>query len=472
VVAEGDIIDGKYLVVRVIGEGGMGAVYEGYNKRLDKRVAIKVMHASLAKDRDLVARFEREAQAAARIASANIVAVLDLGDLPNGDRYMIMEYLEGENLMDRLKRRGPLPPAEVAVIGMQLTDGLERVHAAGIIHRDLKPANVFLARGEDGSEQVKILDFGVCKVRGAKAGEARTAVGDLLGTLPYMAPEHIEQGASSLDERADIYSVGVLLYRCVTGRLPYIATNLFDLVKQLREGRAPPVREIAPDVDSGFATIVDRAIQWDPKARYKDAHELRAALAAWCQDASRIQRLLADFLAPGEAPVEAAAAQVRRKTLQHGAVAPASDPRAEAPPSVSLPKPPPSVKATLQGMAPPEIKPPPQPRAPVPTLNAEAEVAQLARNVAMADEMTTRRYTAKNDAALLDFLGGQGREKDDVTQPKDASTEAVTRKRKRGKSLPPLEAVELRPPEDAEDPDSMQTGRTTLDPTKPRKKKR
>jgi hypothetical protein len=99
-------------------------------------------------------------------------------------------------------------------------------------------------------------------------------------------------------------------------------------------------------------------------------------------------------------------------------------------------------------------------------------VAQLARNVAMADEMTTRRYTAKNDAALLDFLGGQGREKDDVTQPKDASTEAVTRKRKRGKSLPPLEAVELRPPEDAEDPDSMQTGRTTLDPTKPRKKKR
>jgi serine/threonine-protein kinase len=300
VVAEGDILEGKYRVLARIGEGGMGSVYEGENLRLSKRVAIKVMHASLTKDPDMVARFEREAQAAAAIVSDHIADVIDLGDLPNGDKFMIMEFLEGENLLERLKARGPLAAAEIARIGIELLEGLASVHAAGVIHRDLKPANIFLARTNDGGEKVKILDFGVCKVRGAvfkpSKKEPSTAIGDLLGTLPYMAPERIEHGPSVLDERSDLYSVGVIFYRSLSAKLPYTSTNLFDLLQEMRDGHAPPVREVAPDVDVKLAEIIDRAIEWDPKSRYQDAHELQAALVEWTKGASRIEQLLTDFL--------------------------------------------------------------------------------------------------------------------------------------------------------------------------------
>src|SRR4051812_33437697 len=142
----------------------MGAVYEGENIRIDRRVAIKVMHASMTRDRELVARFEREAHAAAKIGSKHIADVLDLGGLPSGDRFMIMEYLEGETLLARLKKVERLTTHEVAPIGAQLLAGLAKVHDAGIVHRDLKPANIFLATGDGGRVLVKILDFGICKM--------------------------------------------------------------------------------------------------------------------------------------------------------------------------------------------------------------------------------------------------------------------------------------------------------------------
>jgi serine/threonine protein kinase len=317
VLATGAIIDGKYRVVRLVGEGGMGAVYEGQNLRIDRRVAIKVMHASMTADRLLVQRFEREAQAASKIASSHVADVLDLGDLPDGDRYMVMEFLDGESLAARLKAKKRMTPVEIAPIAVQLLEGLAKVHEAGILHRDLKPANIFLARAEDGTDFVKILDFGICKMTKGK-GELSTGVGNLLGTVGYMCPEQLEHGPKSLDHRADLYTVGVVIYRAVTATLPYRAKNLVDLLHLMRQGRPAHVCELAPDVDPKFGAIVDKAIEWDPKARYPTANDLQKALLDWYSGLERIDRILGDFLEKPAAP----------PTVQRASVHP---PRATAP---------------------------------------------------------------------------------------------------------------------------------------------
>jgi serine/threonine protein kinase len=309
VLATGAIIDGKYRVVRLVGEGGMGAVYEGQNLRIDRRVAIKVMHASMTADRLLVQRFEREAQAASKIASSHVADVLDLGDLPDGDRYMVMEFLDGESLAARLKAKKRMTPVEIAPIAIQLLEGLAKVHEAGILHRDLKPANIFLARGEGGTDFVKILDFGICKMTKGK-GELSTGVGNLLGTVGYMCPEQLEHGPKSLDHRADLYTVGVVIYRAVTATLPYRAKNLVDLLHLMRQGRPAHVCELAPDVDAKFGAIVDKAIEWDPKARYPTAKALQKALLDWYSGVERIDRILGDFLEKPPTPAAARKASV------------------------------------------------------------------------------------------------------------------------------------------------------------------
>jgi serine/threonine-protein kinase len=290
------VLDGKYRVVALLGKGGMGAVYEGHNLRVNRRVAIKVMHASVARDRENVVRFEREAQAASRIGSAHVADVFDMGDLEGGERYMVMEFLDGESLSERLRKRTRLDPQELVPIAMQLLDGLARVHAAGIVHRDLKPANIFLARTESGGDFVKILDFGICKMLEEKrTGDITTGM-SLMGTPAYMSPEHLEHGARELDQRADIYSVGVILYRCLSSELPYRGSSLLELITLMREGRARPLAEVAPHVDRGLAHIVDRAIEWDRKARYQSAREVAEALATWAHAGDRIDDLLSEFL--------------------------------------------------------------------------------------------------------------------------------------------------------------------------------
>src|SRR5688572_4085479 len=160
----GDIIDGKYRIVRPLGEGGMGAVYEGENTRIHRRVAIKVLHSNVAEQQEAVQRFEREAQAAGRIGSEHIVEVLDLGTLANGDRYLVMEYLEGDSLSSRIKNKGRITPQELCPVAYQLLEGLAAAHGAGIIHRDLKPDNVYLLKSRAGKPDfVKLLDFGISK---------------------------------------------------------------------------------------------------------------------------------------------------------------------------------------------------------------------------------------------------------------------------------------------------------------------
>ena len=185
-----DTIDGKYRIVGLLGEGGMGAVYEGENTRIHRRVAIKVLHTAVAAKADVVQRFEREAQAAGRIGSEHIVEVLDLGTAPDGARYMVMEFLEGESLGERIRRKQRLKPQEIVPILHEILEGLGAAHGAGIVHRDLKPDNVFLLHSRSGRRDfVKLLDFGVSKFATLESDLSMTKSGAVMGTPFYMSPE-------------------------------------------------------------------------------------------------------------------------------------------------------------------------------------------------------------------------------------------------------------------------------------------
>ena len=278
----GQIIDAKYRVVRRIGEGGMGTVYEGENSRIGRRVAIKVLHAQVAAMPEFVERFEREARAAARIGSPYVCDVLDLGDLPSGDRYIVMEYLDGVSFEERIANGGKLTCAQLAPIAFELLEGLATMHGARVIHRDLKPANVFLSRTNGGrGEVVKILDFGVAKLLplGGEVG-TMTQTGTMMGTPLYMSPEQA-RGARDVDGRTDIYAASVMFYRALTGVLPYNAETLNELLFKIVLEDPRPLREVAPEVDEVFAEMVHKGLARDLNQRYESARDYQDAIAAW-----------------------------------------------------------------------------------------------------------------------------------------------------------------------------------------------
>lgn len=272
----GDRIDGKYEIVRLLGEGGMGAVYEGLNTRIHRRVAIKVLHAAVASNDEAMKRFEREAQAAGRIGSEHIVEVLDLGDLPGGERYMVMEFLEGEPLSARIAR-GRMAPREIAPLIANMLAGIEAAHRAGIIHRDLKPDNVFLlSRGDF----VKIVDFGISKFNAMGSEFSMTRTGAVMGTPYYMAPEQAK-GGKDVDHRVDVYAAGVILYQAVVGAVPFDAGTFNELLFKIVLETPPSISKVVPDIDPAFVAIVERAMARDLSERYASAAELQAALTNW-----------------------------------------------------------------------------------------------------------------------------------------------------------------------------------------------
>ena len=279
----GDLIDGKYRIVRLLGEGGMGAVYEGENTRIHRRVAIKVLHAGVASNGDAVARFEREAQAAGRIGSEHIVEVLDLGQLPDGERYMVMEFMDGESPSSRIHHSGRLTAAQVYPIAVQMLEGLGAAHAAGIIHRDLKPDNVYLVRSKKGqSDFVKLLDFGISKFSAVGGEFSMTRTGAVMGTPYYMAPEQAK-GAKDIDTRVDIYAAGVILYEAVSGQVPFNADTFNELIFKIVLESPPPVEQVAPGLDPAFAAIITKAMARDLNERFASCAEFLAALHAWAQ---------------------------------------------------------------------------------------------------------------------------------------------------------------------------------------------
>ena len=274
----GATVDGRYRVIGKIGAGGMGAVYKVEHLAMGKLAAMKVLHPSLTQDREVAQRFKREAEAVSRLSSPNTVQVFDFGE-SGGSMYLVMELVKGEDLGAILRRDGPMPFARLAPMLIQICEALSEAHEAGIVHRDLKPENLFVSRARDGRDVVKVLDFGLAKLRDSEELNQVTARGSLIGTPFYMSPEQIR--ADELDARSDIYSLGALMYRVLTGVHPFTApTPVAVLTQHLTEELVPPSRRkpelhIAPRVEA----IVMKAMAKRQEERYASADELKAALA-------------------------------------------------------------------------------------------------------------------------------------------------------------------------------------------------
>ncbi len=216
----GQVIGGKYRVVRLLARGGMAVVYEAQHTLVHLRSAIKLLRRDLAERRDILARFEREAATAGALENENVAAAVDFGITEDGTPYIVMEFLAGESLGALLEREGRLPLRRAADLIAQACRGVGAAHAAGIVHRDLKPHNLFVCRREDGTDLVKVLDFGVAKLQAIDAESAATHTGTTLGTAAYMSPEQA-RGERTIDARTDIYALGAILYELLSGRLPH-----------------------------------------------------------------------------------------------------------------------------------------------------------------------------------------------------------------------------------------------------------
>ena len=276
-------IDGKYQIVRQLGEGGMGAVYEAKHLGTGRRVAVKVIVADvLKKGGGVVERFQREARATGEIETQHIAMVLDTGtDGATGNPYLVMEYLSGEDLHELLARTGALP-ADVALrVIAQATVGIAKAHDAGVVHRDIKPANLFLTR-RDGDVVVKVLDFGIAKVK-MELGDSNerrdiTKTGAVLGSPLYMSPEQA-RGDKTIDHRTDVWSLGVVLYEALSGRTPHgHIDTIGGLIVAICSQPAPHLQAAAPWVDAQVAAVVHKALALDPAARWQTASELLAAI--------------------------------------------------------------------------------------------------------------------------------------------------------------------------------------------------
>jgi len=267
----GRTLDGRYRLDRLIGRGGMGAVYEAEHVGLDKRVAVKIL--SHLGDADAVARFEREAKAAAKVTHPNVVQIFDVGRDDDRTHFLVMELFEGRDLQTALGEE-PIDASRAIGIAHQILDGLDAIHRAGLIHRDIKPGNV-LAATRDGDDVVKLTDFGIAKST-RDPGEAITEAGKVVGTLQFMAPEQLMGG--DVDHRADLYAVGLTLYAMLAGTLPFDTQTTNTIVATHLAGALTPLAEKRPDLPRPLVAAVTRALATSPSARFADASGFAAAL--------------------------------------------------------------------------------------------------------------------------------------------------------------------------------------------------
>ncbi len=273
----GKTAGGRYNLVRLLGKGGMGEVYEAQHAIIGRRFAVKFLHPHLASNSEAVARFQREAQAAGRLENENIVAVVDAGTADDGAPYLVMEYLEGENLAQLLVRGGPLPAPRAAYILIQACRGLAAAHSRGIVHRDIKPANLFICRRNDSSDLVKVLDFGIAKLHTGRAGTGLTQTGTTMGTPQYMSPEQA-RGAKEVDHRTDIYALGVVLYQILSGAQPHPGDSYHQILYHVLTQEPAPLDSTRPNLPFGLSAVVEKAMARNAGDRYASVTHLMGAL--------------------------------------------------------------------------------------------------------------------------------------------------------------------------------------------------
>lgn len=283
----GEIIAGAFCLVGVVGEGGMGRVYEAEHVRLPRSYAVKIISPIFARNQEAMGRFEREAQAAARIVHPNVLDVVDVVRTKDGRPCIVSELLLGEELGHLLHRRTKLPIHEAIDIGRQACRGLAAAHAAGIVHRDLKPENLFVCNNQDGSVTVKLLDFGVAKMTD---GASLTRTGTVVGTPAYMAPEQA-RGMPDVDGRADVYSLGAVLYQIVSGVPPFYGDEPAEVLLKVATETAPPLRQVDPTVPPMLEAVIAGAMARDPNQRFGSALELESQLAAFVAEPQRPSRI-------------------------------------------------------------------------------------------------------------------------------------------------------------------------------------
>jgi eukaryotic-like serine/threonine-protein kinase len=306
---QGRVIAGRYRLDRMLAKGGMGCVWVGHHLQLDVGVAVKFMAPQLAASAEARARFEREAKASAQLRIANAVHIYDFG-VEDDTPFLVMELLEGEDLEARLVREKRLAPAATRIVLDQVCRGLRRAHEVGLIHRDLKPANLFLAR-QGGEETVKILDFGIAKLTGPTLDTGATRTGHLLGSPHYMSPEQV-RNTSKVDLRTDLWALGVIVFRCLTGQLPFPGTELGEVLVDVCTSPIPLASQVAPDLGPEVDRFFERALARDLAARFQTAAEVAEAFAAFVEApratapraelASLPSALPAPVTTPGAAP--------------------------------------------------------------------------------------------------------------------------------------------------------------------------
>jgi serine/threonine-protein kinase len=276
----GSLLDGKYRVEVVLGAGGMGVVYEGRHKLIDRKVAIKFLAPETCGSPEVRQRFINEARIAASLGHKNITAVLDMGETSESVPYIVMEHLQGESLGDLLERDDRLSVLRAVDITIQVLDGLHAVHSEGIIHRDLKPENVFLALQSGGEEIVKLLDFGISRLSSAQLDQASrlTEAGKVYGTPYYVSPEQAE-GRLDVDHRADLYSVGIILYEMTTGRLPFRSTSYATLMVDIITKPPPDPRDYLPELPVDLVAVINQALSKSPSMRFENAQHMSQALS-------------------------------------------------------------------------------------------------------------------------------------------------------------------------------------------------
>ncbi len=277
----GHLLEGKYEIVGVVGEGAWGLVLEGINVRIRRRVAIKILKAEYASRADMVSRFEREALASTHIESPHVVQVYDAGVLADGRPYLVMEFLTGDDLGTHIRLTERLPIFTAVDLCAQVARGLAAAHAAGVFHRDMKPTNIVIARTKSGREVAKIVDFGISKLLDvSKPHVSHTQTGTVLGSPVYMSPEQA-RGSKATDHRSDLYSLGVVLFECLTGQPPHDGESFNALLFKIALEPAPSVRSKRPEIDEELDDIVRRLLAKQPADRVQSATELEGLLNAW-----------------------------------------------------------------------------------------------------------------------------------------------------------------------------------------------